>query len=123
MATVFMSMATILSDLGDQKPGINIQTVGHTLTPTSGKNGPEAFGSTPSCSPSQSLARKPTPDWTETQHGLEIQVTSTKDDRVTPPPPHTWQAPIVEDMVRDGKSGLTEAIVTGPGRAILFHRW
>ena len=32
MATVFMSMATRLSDLDDQKPGINIQTEGHTLT-------------------------------------------------------------------------------------------
>ena len=52
---------------------------------------------------------------------LEIQVTSTKDERVTPPPPHTWQAPIVEDMVQDGKSGLTEAVVTSPGKAFLFY--
>ena len=65
MATVFMSMAASSSDLDDQKPGVNIQTEGHTLTPPSGWNGPEdpeAFGSTPSCSPSQSLARKLTPD-------------------------------------------------------------
>ena len=36
---------------------------------------------------------------------------------------HTWQVPIVEDMVPDGKAGLTEAIVTSPGWAILFYRW
>ena len=49
MATVFMSMAARLSDLDDQKPGINIQTEGHPLTPPSSQNGPEdaeAFSST-----------------------------------------------------------------------------
>ena len=29
----------------------------------------------------------------------------------------------MEDMVQDGKSGLTEAVVTGPGGAILFYVW
>ena len=80
----------------------NIQTEGHTLTQPSGQNGPEdpeAFGSTPSHSPSQCLARTPTPDWPETRYCLEMQVTSTEDDRATPPPPHSWQVPIVEDMV------------------------
>ena len=99
MATVFVSMAMRLSDLDDQKSGINIQTEGHTLTPPSGWNCPEdqeAFGSTLSHSPSQSLARKPAPDLPETQYCLEIQATSTKDEGVTPPPPHMWQAPIVE---------------------------
>ena len=45
-----MSMAARSSDLDDQKPGVNIQTEGHTLTPPGGWNGPEdpeAFGSTP----------------------------------------------------------------------------
>ena len=35
MTTVFMSMATRLSDLDDLKPEIKIQTEGHTLTPAS----------------------------------------------------------------------------------------
>ena len=51
MATVFVSMATRLSDLDEQKPGTNVQKEGHTITPPSGWNGPEdpeAFGSTPS---------------------------------------------------------------------------
>ena len=62
MATVFVSMATRLIDLDQQKPGTNVQKEGHTLTPQSGQNGPgdpKAFGSTPSQSPSQSLVRKP----------------------------------------------------------------
>ena len=28
---------------------------------------------------------------------------------------------IVEDMVHEGRTGLTEAVVTGPGRAVLFY--
>ena len=121
-ATDFMSMANRMSDIDNQKPGVNIQTEDHTLTSPSGQNGPGdpgAFGSIPLCSPSQSLARKLTPEWPETWHCLKIQVTSTEDGRATPPPPHTWQAPVVEDMVWDCKSGLTEAIVTG--RAFLFY--
>ena len=61
MATAFMSMTTRSSDLDGQKSGTSVQKGGHTLIPPSGQNGPahpEAFGSTPSCSPSQSLARK-----------------------------------------------------------------
>ena len=102
MATVFMPMSASSSDLPDQKPGVNIQTKGHTLTPPSGQIGledQEAFGSTPSYSPSLSLARKPTSDWPETQYCLDIQVTLTEDRRVTPLPPHAWQVPVVVDMV------------------------
>ena len=93
MATVFMSMATRLSDLDDQKPEIKIQTEGHTLAPPSDQNDPEdleAFGSTPSHSSSQCLARKPTPDQPGTWYCLGKQVTSTEDERATPPPPHPW---------------------------------
>ena len=38
-----------------------------------------------------------------------------------PPPPHNWTAPVVEDMLREASAGLTEAVVIGPGRAILFY--
>ena len=102
MTTVSVSMATRSSDLDVQKSGVNIQTEGHTLTPPSGWNGPEeteAFGCTPSHSPSQSLVRKPTPDCPETWYCLEIQVVSTKEGGTTPPPPHAYQASVVEDMV------------------------
>ena len=38
-----------------------------------------------------------------------------------PTPLHTWTAPVVEDMLREARDGLTEAVVIGPGRAILFY--
>ena len=95
-------MATKLINVDDQKSGVNLWTEGHTLTPPSGQHGPEdpeAFGSTPSHSPSWSPARKSMPDWPETWYYSEIQVISTEDKRVTPPLPHAWQVPIVENMV------------------------
>ena len=101
MATVFVSMVAKLSNIDDQKSGVNLQTEDQTITPPSGQIGPEdpeVFGRTPSHSPFQSPARKPTPDWPEPEYCLEIQITSTEDERATPPPPHAWQVPIVEDM-------------------------
>ena len=38
-----------------------------------------------------------------------------------PPPLHTWMAPVVEDMLQETRAGLTEAVVIGPVRAILFY--
>ena len=117
-------MTTKLSNIDNQKTGANIQTEGHTLIPPNAQNGPEeieAFGSTPTHSPSQSPVRKPTPDCPGMWYCLEIQVISTEDGGTTPPPPHAWQIPVVEDMVGDGKSSLTEAVVTGPDWSVLFY--
>ena len=61
------------------------------------------------------------PNHPETQYCLEIQVTVTEEGGATPPPPHAWQVSMVEDMLCDGKAGLTEAIVMGPGQAMLFY--
>ena len=33
----------------------------------------------------------------------------------------SWTAPLVEDMLHDVRTGLTEAVVIGPGRAILVY--
>ena len=38
-----------------------------------------------------------------------------------PPPSHSWTAPLVEDMLCKVRTGLTEAVVIGPGRAVLFY--
>ena len=38
-----------------------------------------------------------------------------------PPPSHAWTAPVIEDMLQETRAGLTEAVVIGPGRAILFY--
>ena len=63
------------------------------------------------------------PDCPETQYCLEIQVTLLEEGRATPPSPHTWQVPVVEDMLCDRKAGLTEVIVMGPDWAMLFYGW
>ena len=39
----------------------------------------------------------------------------------TPPPLHTWTAPVVENMLREASAGLTEAVVIGPGGAVLLY--
>ena len=72
---------------------------------------------------SKSLARKPKPNWPDTKYCLEIHVISTEEDKAVLSPPHTWQVLIVEDMVQEGRPSLMEAIVTGPGQAILFYGW
>ena len=48
-------------------------------------------------------------------------MTLTKELCAVPPPPHTWTVPLVEDMLCYARTGLTEAVVMGPGRAILFY--
>ena len=56
-----------------------------------------------------------------TNYCLLIQATLTDKLGDVPPPLHTWTAPVVEDMLQETRAGLTEAVVIGPGRAILFY--
>ena len=127
MATTVTSMATKSSDLEDQTSGANLQTEGHTPIPSRGQKDPEemgALGSAPSHLPSWSLARELSPSYPNTRHCLGIHVTLTKGIGAVPPPPHTYMAPMVEDMLCHGRTGLTKAVVKGPGWAILFYgRW
>ena len=41
---------------------------------------------------------------------------------MVPPPSHAWTAPLVEDMLHYARTGLTKAMVMGPGRAVLVYR-
>ena len=34
---------------------------------------------------------------------------------------HSWMAPLVKDMLRDARTGLTKGVVIRPGRAVLFY--
>ena len=52
---------------------------------------------------------------------LSIKAILTDELGDVPPPLHAWMVPVVEDMLRDVRAGLTEAIVIGPGEAILFY--
>ena len=38
------------------------------------------------------------------------------------PPSHSWMAPLVEDMLREARTGLTKAVVISLGRVVLFYR-
>ena len=38
-----------------------------------------------------------------------------------PLPSHSWMAPLVEDMLHKARTWLTEEVVIGPGRAVLFY--
>ena len=48
-------------------------------------------------------------------------MTLTEELGAVSPPCHSWMAPLVEDMLHYVRTGLTKAVVTGPGRAVLFY--
>ena len=45
----------------------------------------------------------------------------TEETGVVPPPPHAWTVPLVGDILHYARTGITEAVVTGPGGAVLFY--
>ena len=53
---------------------------------------------------------------------LSTQVILTDELGDVPQPSHSWTTPVIEDMLRETRAGLVEAVVVGPGRAILFYR-
>ena len=118
-----MSMAAKSSDLEDRMSGANLQMEGHmNMPPQSAKDPRElgALGSSPCHSPSWSPARRLPSNHPNTGHCLEIHVTFTKELGAVPRLSHAWMAPLVEDMLHNARTSLTEAVVMGPGRAILF---
>ena len=119
-----MSMAAKSSDIVDETSGANLQMEGHMdMPPQSAKDLPEleASDSSLSCSPSWSLARRLLTSCPNTKHCLEIHVTLTEELGAVPPPSHSWLAPLMEDMLCDARTGLTKAVMIGPGRAVLFY--
>ena len=119
-----MSMAAKLSDLEDRMSGANLQMEGHVDMPSQSAKDPResgALGSSLSHLPSWTPARRLPSNCPNTRHCLEIHVTLTKELGAVPPPSHAWMAPLVEDMLHNARTGLTEAVVMGPGQAILFY--
>ena len=124
MATTIMSMATRSSVLEDQTSGANLQMEGYMDGPCQSRKDTEemgVLGSSPSSLPSWSLARRPLPSYPYTRYCIGIHVTLTEETGVVPPPSHAWTVPLVEDMLHYVRTGLTEAMVMGPGRAVLFY--
>ena len=123
-ATNFTSMAAKSSNLGKRMSGANLQMEGHVDIPSQTAKDPQesgALGSSPSHLPSWSPARRPPSNHPNIRYCLEIHVTLTKNLGAVSPSSHSWMAPIVGDMLHDVRTGLTEAVVTGPGRAVLFY--
>ena len=81
----------------------------------------EEEDSSPHNLPMWSPVQRPPTGHLNMNYCLEIRVTLTDELGDTPPPLHTWMAPVVEDMLQEARAGLTEAVVIGPGRAILFY--
>ena len=119
-----MSMAAKLSDLAEETSGASLQVDGQTEEPTQGAKDLQESEEDDS-SPSHLLLWSPA--WRllsgcpNMKYCLEIQVTLTEELGAIPPPSHSWMAPLVEDMLQEARTGLTKAVVIGPGRAILFY--
>ena len=119
-----MSMAAKSSDQVDEMSGADLQMEDHAdVLSQSVKDlqEPEASDSSPSHSPSWSPAQRPPSSHPNMKYCLEICVTLMEELGAVPPPSHSWTAPLVEDMLHDARTGLTKALVTGPGRAVLFY--
>ena len=119
-----MSMAPKSSDLEVRTSGTNLQMEGHADMPSQSEEDPResgALGSSPPHLPSWSPARRPLLNHPNTRHCLEKHVTLTEELGAVPPLSHAWTAPLVEDMLHNTRTGLTKAVVTGPGRALLFY--
>ena len=124
-ATNFMSMAAKSSNLVNRTSGDDLQMEGHMDMPSQSAKDLwelEVLGSSPSCLLSWSLARRLLSSCPNMKHCLEIHVTLTGELGAVPPPSYSWSAPLVEDMLHDIRTGLTKAVVTGPGRTVLFYR-
>ena len=118
-----MSMAARSSNLEDRMSGANLQTEGHVGVQSQCQKGPEEMAVSDSSSshlPSWSPPRRPPPNHPNTRYYLVIHVTLTR-DRYGTPLSNTWTAPLVEDMLHSARTGITEATVTGPGRAVYFY--
>ena len=120
-----MSMAEKSSHLMDEMSGIILQIEGHADVPSQSAKDlwePEVLDSSPSHLPSWSPAWRLPSSHPNMKYCLEICVTLTEELGAVPPPSHSWMAPLMEDMLHGARTGLTEAVVTGPGRAVLFYR-
>ena len=75
----------------------------------------------PPHSPSWSLARRLLSSHPNTKHYLEIHVTLTEELGAVPSPSHSWTAALMEDMLHDARTRLSEAVVIGPCRVVLSY--
>ena len=117
-------MAAKSSNLGDKTSGSNLQVDGQAEVPTQGAKDlqePEEEDSSPSYSLSWSPAWRLLSGHPNATYCLDIQVTLTEELEAIHSPSHSWMTPLAEDMLQEARTGLTKAVVIGPGRAVLFY--
>ena len=115
-----MSMAAKLSNLVHKMSEANLQVDGQVEKPAQGVADlweMEEEDSSPLHLPMWSPVQRLLLGHLNMKHCLEIPVTLTDELR----PSHSWTAQVVEDMLQEARAGLTEAVVTGPGRVIPFY--
>ena len=116
-------MAAKSSDLVDKTSEANLWADGQAEKPAQGAADlweMEEEDSSPFCSPTWSPVQRPLLGCPNMKYCLEIQMTNRRIGGHTPPS-HSWMPSLVEDMLQEARAGLTEAVVTGSGRAILFY--
>ena len=119
-----MSMTAKMSDRGDNMSEANLQADGLVERPAQGAADQwemEEEDNSPHNSQTWSPFQRLPTGHLNTNYCLEIRVTLTEELEDTPPPLHAWTSPVVEDMLREARAGLIEAVVIGLGRAILFY--
>ena len=119
-----MLMAAKMSNRGDNMSEVNLQADGlveRTAQVAVDQGEMEEEDSSTHNLPTGFPVQRPPTGHLNTNYCLEIQVTLTDELEDTPPPLHAWTSPVVEDMLQEVRAGLTEAVVIGPGRAILFY--
>ena len=119
-----MSMAANMSDRGDNMTEANLQADGLVEEPAqraADLRGMEGEDSSPHNSPTWSPVQRPPTGHLNMNYCLSIQATLTDELGDVPPPLHAWMTPVIEDMMQETRARLAEAVVIGPGRAILFY--
>ena len=113
-----------MSNRGDNITEANLQADGLREEPAQGaveRQEMEEGDSSPHNSPTWSPVQRPPAGHFNMNYCLLIQVTLTDELGDLPPPTHSWMTPVIEDMLWETRAGLMEAVVVGPGKAILFY--
>ena len=117
-------MAAKISNWGDNMSEANLQADGlveKSAQEAADQQEMEEEDSSPHNLPMWSPVQRPPAGHLNMNYCLEIWVTLTDELGDVPPPLHMWMAPVVEDMLWEMRAGLTEAVIIGPGRVILFY--
>ena len=107
-------MAAKSNDLVDKTSEVNLQVDGQADKPAQGSadlQEMEEDDSSPLCLQTWSPVQAPLLGCLRMKHCLEIQVTLTNELGEMPQPSHSWMAPVVEDILREARAGLIEAVV------------